>query len=177
MYSPAHTKITRKFIRLENSLIFRSHVITANSNSPSYLVSCQKTCVTIGAYRARGKSTSSSPGAWCWVNPKGGGGGESAHVPLLILFLLLLIFFSCCLLFPSYLILTLKPVDCPVNAIQTGGDKIPRYPLAVVLSPLSGHFSDFHWSREIKLDPLIVIVVSCAPGPRVSSTLGSSQSP
>ena len=60
----------------------------------------------------------------------------------------------------SYLVLTVNPMNLPVNSVQAGGKQITRYPLVRVLSTLSVHFSDFHWSREVKLDPLVVIVVS-----------------
>ena len=78
--------------------------------------------------------------------------------------------------FLTYLILAFKPVDLPVNSVQAGRQQIARYPLVSVLSSLCVHFGDTHWSREIKLDPLVVIVVSCAPGSHVSSMPYSTQS-
>ena len=67
-------------------------------------------------------------------------------------------------------------MDLPVNTIQAGRKQIARYPLVSVVSSLCVYFGDTHWSREIKLDPLVVIVVSCAPGSHVRSTLYSAQS-
>ena len=78
--------------------------------------------------------------------------------------------------FFTYLILAFKPVDLPVNSIQAGRQLITRYPLVSVLPSLCVHFGDTRWSREIKLDPLVVIVVSCAPGSHVSSMPYPTQS-
>ena len=78
--------------------------------------------------------------------------------------------------FLTDLILAYEPVDLPVNTIQAGRKQIARYPLVGVMPSLCVHFGDTHRSREIKLDPLVVIVVSCTPGSHVRSTPYSAQS-
>ena len=45
-----------------------------------------------------------------------------------------------------------------------------------VLSTLCRYLGDFRWSPKVHLEPLVVIVVSCAPGSHVRSSLGSAQS-
>lgn len=76
----------------------------------------------------------------------------------------------------TYLVLAFKPVYLPVNSIQAGRQQIARYPLISVVPSLCVHFGDTHWSWEIKLDPLVVIIVSCAPGSHVTAMLYSTQS-
>lgn len=78
--------------------------------------------------------------------------------------------------FLTDLILAYEPVDLPVNTIQAGRKQIARYPLVSVMPSLCVHFGDTHRSREIKLDPLVVIFVSCTPGSHVRSTPYSAQS-
>ena len=75
-----------------------------------------------------------------------------------------------------YLIVTLVSVQAPVNSIQTWPQLVSRHPLAVILPPLRIYFRDFHWLTKVHFEPLIVIVVPCAPCSNVSTTLGSPQS-
>ena len=45
------------------------------------------------------------------------------------------------------------------------------------MSALCGHLGDFQWTTEVHFEPLVVIVVFCAPGSRVRPALLSTQSP
>lgn len=76
-----------------------------------------------------------------------------------------------------YLILAFEPIDLPVTSVQAGRKQITRNPLVSVMPPLSCHFGYSHWSREIELNPLVVIVVPCAPGSHVTTMPNSAQSP
>lgn len=75
-----------------------------------------------------------------------------------------------------YLIVTPMSVQSPMSSILTVTQLVSRHPLVSVLTSLCFYFRDFHWSFEIHLEPLMMIVVSCAPGPNVSTTFDCTQS-
>ena len=63
-----------------------------------------------------------------------------------------------------------------MNTVQTRCNKKLGNPVVIILSSLCRYFGDFHWSRKIEFDPLIVVVELRAPGPAFSSLLLSAQS-
>ena len=77
----------------------------------------------------------------------------------------------------NYLVYTFEPVPSPVHVIHTGLQIERSHPLAIILSPLRPYLGDFHWSTKVHFEPLVVIVVSCAPGPHVLAALDLTQSP
>lgn len=52
-------------------------------------------------------------------------------------------------------------------SIQTRTDLVPRNPLSIILPSLRINFRDLQDATKVDLEPLIVIVVSRAPGPSV----------
>ena len=75
-----------------------------------------------------------------------------------------------------YLIITFVSVQAPVTSINTRTQKISRHPLAIILSSLCINLRDFHYPSKVYFEPLIVFVVSRAPGPNVPTALDSPQS-
>ena len=78
---------------------------------------------------------------------------------------------------PSYLVNTSKPIHCPMNVVSTKRHIVRRYPMPHILPSLSSNFSNLHRFTKVNFDPLIVILVFCAPRPNVSPGLNSSKSP
>ena len=56
-------------------------------------------------------------------------------------------------------------------SIQTRTDLIPRDPLPIILPSLCINFGDLQDATKVHFEPLIVIVVSRAPGPNVLALL------
>lgn len=75
-----------------------------------------------------------------------------------------------------HLVSTPELVHLPVNVILTRRQIERRHPLVGILSALGGYFGDFHWSNKVYLEPLQMILMSCAPGPDVATVLDLTQS-
>ena len=78
---------------------------------------------------------------------------------------------------PSYLVNTSKPIHCPMNVVSTKRHVVRCYPVPHILPSLSSNFSNLHRSTKVDFEPLIIILVFCAPGPNIPPGLNSSQSP
>ena len=89
----------------------------------------------------------------------GGGGGEAVH--------------TC----SHHLVSTPKLVHFPVDVILTRRQIERLHPLVSILSALRSYFGDFHLSAKVHLEPLRMIVVSCAPGPNIATAFNLTQSP
>ena len=78
---------------------------------------------------------------------------------------------------PSYLVNTSKPIHCPMNVVSTKRHVVRCYPVPHILPSLSSNFSNLHRSTKVDFEPLIIILVFCAPSPNIPPGLNSSQSP
>ena len=75
-----------------------------------------------------------------------------------------------------HLVCTLEPVHGPMHIVHTRRQIKRGHPLTVVVTSLCDNLRDFPQSTKVYFQPLIVVVVTRAPGPNVTTSLYLTQS-
>ena len=79
-------------------------------------------------------------------------------------------------LYCLHLVCTLEPVHGPMHIVHTRSQIKRGHPLTVVVTSLRDNLRDFPQSTKVYFQPLVVVVVTCAPGPNVTTSLHLTQS-
>lgn len=75
-----------------------------------------------------------------------------------------------------HLVCTLEPVHGPMHIVHTWRQIKRGHPLTVVVTSLRDNLRDFPQSTKVHFQPLIIVVVTRAPGPNVTTFLYLTQS-